>query len=535
MGNSSILRGGTTLGEGGLVGVLTTPPTRTADRTSWFGSPALELPRIPDGGDPTRTTDPPRRLVVARAATELIRILLPGTVSVALAALVYFALVTVAGGDGILAMTAAAPCALLAAGFAATAQGHENFVQVLDSQGRILAATPGLRTVAPLKGKRLTDALRRSGLVTRGKSDPLPDGSRLLATPVRTQHHGSIVLIVGTSLDQRSSSLSNLVLVLAIVGPLALIVASFAAYRVASAALAPVELMRRRAAAVSASEPGLRLPLPLADDEIRRLGITLNEMLERLEQSFAHERSFVANASHELRTPLATLKTELDLALRRQRPPEELRDALRSAQDEVDRLTDLADDLLVLGRADEGQLPIRRADLDLGQLLGEVRDRLDPTHDRVALDVPAGMHVVADPQGLQQAVGNLPGNALRYSAGLVTLGARAAHGGGVELHVEDDGPGFPSDFIEQGLNGGADDYPSSRSPRRTRLASLTSSSTIRACTRTSLTDRRSSPPGDVTRSGERELPPSGPAAPRVRPRQRRAVRCRGLDGGSGRI
>ncbi|MGO9955803.1 MAG: ATP-binding protein [Solirubrobacteraceae bacterium] len=327
--------------------------------------------------------------------------------------------------------------------------GHENFVQVLDSRGRILAATPGLRTVALLKGKRLKDALRRSGLVTRGKSDPLPEGSRLLATPVRTQHHGSVVLIVGTSLDQRSSSLSNLVLVLAIVGPLALIVASFAAYSVASAALAPVELMRRRAAAVTASEPGLRLPLPLADDEIRRLGITLNEMLERLEQSFAHERSFVANASHELRTPLATLKTELDLALRRRRPAGELRDALRSAQDEVDRLTDLADDLLVLARADEGRLPIHRAGLDVGQLLGEVRDRLDPTHDRVALDVPAGMQIVADPQRLEQAVGNLLGNALHYSDGSVTLGARAGHGGGVELHVEDHGPGFPSGFIEQ--------------------------------------------------------------------------------------
>ncbi|MGP0052242.1 MAG: Pls/PosA family non-ribosomal peptide synthetase [Solirubrobacteraceae bacterium] len=120
LGNSSVLRGGTTLGVGGLVGVLTTPPTRTADGTSWFGSPALELPRIPDCADPARTTNPPRRLVIARGATEMIRILLPGTVSVALAALVYYALVTVGGGDGILAMAAAAPTALLAAGFAAT-------------------------------------------------------------------------------------------------------------------------------------------------------------------------------------------------------------------------------------------------------------------------------------------------------------------------------------------------------------------------------------------------------------------------------
>ncbi|MGA2010394.1 MAG: ATP-binding protein [Solirubrobacteraceae bacterium] len=326
--------------------------------------------------------------------------------------------------------------------------GHENFVQVLDARGRILAATPGLGSVALLKGKRLRQALARGGLVTRGKSDPLPEGSRLLTTPIHTQHHGSVVLIVGTSLDQRESSLSELVLVLAIVGPLALAVASLAAYRLASAALTPVELMRRRAAAVSASEPGVRLPLPRADDEIRRLGITLNEMLERLERAFAHERSFVANASHELRTPLATLKAELDLALRRQRPADELRAALHAAQDEVDRLSALADDLLILARADEGRLPIRPAELDVGLLLNEVRARLDPGGARVTAVEPRGLHVVADPQRLAQALGNLVDNALRYSPGAITLSAQSGEGG-VELHVQDAGPGFPDAFIAQ--------------------------------------------------------------------------------------
>jgi len=121
LGNSSILLGGTRLGEDGLVGVLTTAPMQTADGTSWFGSPALELPRVPDRGDPSRTTNPRRRLVIARGAVEMVRILLPATVSLALAALVYEVEVTVADRLGIAAMAAAAPFALLAAGIGAAA------------------------------------------------------------------------------------------------------------------------------------------------------------------------------------------------------------------------------------------------------------------------------------------------------------------------------------------------------------------------------------------------------------------------------
>ncbi len=326
-------------------------------------------------------------------------------------------------------------------------RGHEIFVQVLGPDGQIVAATSGLRTT-PLLGKgQLAQALKRSLLLTRGQLAPLPDGSRLLTTPVHGGN-GAVVLIVGATLDERASALSNLAVLLAIVGPLALIVASIAGYWLASAALRPVELMRRRAAAVSAAEPGLRLPLPAAEDEIRRLGVTLNEMLSRLEASLARERTFVANASHELRTPLATLKAELDLALRRERSADELRDAVRSAEAEVDRMSALADDLLVLARADEGQLPIRRTIVAVSELLTRVRQRFDPAGARVRIQAPAGLRVPADPQRLEQALDNLLDNAGRYASGPVTLRAVETEAG-VELHVQDSGPGFPPGFAEQ--------------------------------------------------------------------------------------
>src|SRR5215204_3338845 len=136
--------------------------------------------------------------------------------------------------------------------------------------------------------------------------------------------------------------------------------------------------MRARAAKIEASDRGARLPVPPADDEIGRLGKTLNAMLDRIEAAFARERTFVADASHELRTPLAILKTELELALSRGRTNEELTEALRSASEETDRLVALAEDLLVIARSDQGRLPIRAEELRAAELLERVRDRHAP-------------------------------------------------------------------------------------------------------------------------------------------------------------
>src|SRR5207247_129139 len=128
---------------------------------------------------------------------------------------------------------------------------------------------------------------------------------------------------------------------------------------------------RREAAASSAAEPGGRLEVPRSDDELARLGRTLNEMLERLHRALEHERRFVAEASHELRTPLAVLRAELELARSQPRTRGELEAALDSVAEEADRLTRLADDLLLLARADEGVLQ-QRDEVEVAELLDEV-------------------------------------------------------------------------------------------------------------------------------------------------------------------
>ncbi|MFZ1993773.1 MAG: Pls/PosA family non-ribosomal peptide synthetase, partial [Solirubrobacteraceae bacterium] len=121
MGNGAILRGGTTLGDDSLIGLLTLAPTTCGDQTSWLGSPALELPRRRRCDDPALTTDPSRRRVAARAAVELVRILLPGTISVLLAVLMFDRVDAIGTRSGLWAMAAATPLALLGAGVCAVA------------------------------------------------------------------------------------------------------------------------------------------------------------------------------------------------------------------------------------------------------------------------------------------------------------------------------------------------------------------------------------------------------------------------------
>jgi signal transduction histidine kinase len=244
--------------------------------------------------------------------------------------------------------------------------------------------------------------------------------------------------------------LSGLLLELLIACPLALLFAAGLAYWLAARALRPVEEIRLEAEAVSAQEPGRKLPVPEADDEIAHLSVTLNDMLGRLESSLVRERGFVSNASHELRTPLALVKTEVDLALSRPRSNSELEEALRSIAGEIDRLSQLVDDLLLLARMDEGRLPKRRTRLVGREMFETVRDRFArraaSAGRMIEVDVDPMVWFVGDRQLVLQVLSNLVENALRYGSGTIELTTREA-GGNVELHVMDRGPGFPPGFL----------------------------------------------------------------------------------------
>ena len=339
---------------------------------------------------------------------------------------------------------------LAAAGRSPLTDQGESFAQVLDPSGQIVDASPPVRGRPLLGARELARARSHTFLVDRDAAPGVEGPVRLLATPVRAQGR-SLIVVVGTSTDDRHDAQRDLGALLLIGGPIALLVACAAGYGVAAAALRPVEAMRRRAAQVSATEPGGRLPVPPSRDEISRLGETLNDMLSRLEGAFARERTFVSDASHELRTPLAILKTELELAMRAGRSPEELRAAVRSAAEETDRLSQLAEDLLVIARSDQGRLPVRLAELDVAALLDDVARRFEARAREggatLEIEAPPGLVVAADPLRLEQALGNMVDNALRHGGRGIALAAEAQRGG-VTVRVHDDGPGFPDGFAD---------------------------------------------------------------------------------------
>jgi heavy metal sensor kinase len=328
---------------------------------------------------------------------------------------------------------------------------EESFAQVLTADGEIFDATPQLATDPLISGAELERASRESTFIDRPSVPGLEGEARLLATPAESGGQ-RLVILVGSSVDDRDESLASLLAILLIGGPVALILASLAGYWMAGSALRPVEAMRRRAAAISAAEPEKRLPVSKADDELSRLGETLNKMLGRLEAGLARERAFVDDASHELRTPLSLHKTELELALRYGEDEEQLRAAIVSAIEEVDRLIQLAEDLLVVARSEQGKLALELGSVGLAGLLEGVGQRFggraDASKRSLVVEAPDGLQVEGDRIRLEQALTNLVDNALRHGGGEVTVSAARADGM-VELHVRDAGPGFPPEFIDR--------------------------------------------------------------------------------------
>jgi len=267
-------------------------------------------------------------------------------------------------------------------------------------------------------------------------------------------------VVVTDSLDERAQTLAS-TLGVEIVGLTAALLASCGVgYWVSGLALRPVEDLRRRSAAISGDDLAAaeRAPLPVSrvTDEIGRLGLTLNDMLDRIGRAQAaqrdaleQQRRFLADASHQLRTPLAIIKAEVELAQSGTTKGDDLQAALTSVGEETDRLTRLTEQLLVLAAADEQRLSLNRESVKLGDLLDQVaergRGRAQLQGRTITVDSD-GTAISADRQRLEYALGNLMDNALTHGAGDMELvGSR--DGDVVELLVRDHGAGFSDSYL----------------------------------------------------------------------------------------
>jgi two-component system OmpR family sensor kinase len=280
--------------------------------------------------------------------------------------------------------------------------------------------------------------------------------------------NGTWVLVVGGSLSQADDAVGDLRQALLIATPLALLAVALGTWLLSGAALAPVERMRREAAALS-REPGQdgaadrALTVPDTGDELQALGTTLNELLDRLHNSLAIQREslrrqqdFVADAGHELRTPLAVLRTELELADRPHRTRDDLIDSVRHAATEVDRLIALSNSLLALARVDAAAAePATRrlAPQDIAPVLADALRawRAEASARDVTLggEWPDAVTARIPDEALRQVLDNLLSNAVRHTphSGTIDLIAGQTADGICRITVTDSGPGMAPDFL----------------------------------------------------------------------------------------
>jgi heavy metal sensor kinase len=326
---------------------------------------------------------------------------------------------------------------------------RDEVAQVLTASGELLATTSEAGH-APLISARQIAATAHGPVIARTTTRPEDEPFRALATRVDTTD-GERVVVVAASLDSAEAAIDRVERALLIGGAIAVTLAGLGGVGLAWAALRPVERLRNEAADISEHDADARLQVPRTHDEIAALATTMNRLLERLHAAVSRERAFVADAGHELRTPLSVLRMELELANRPQRSRDELRDAIRHAVDETDRLSGLAEELLLLASTHEGHhAAVEDADVEaiVQQAVASTRARAEAHCVELSVVSTSAVSAPVVPDLLRRAVDNLLDNALRYSppGGGVVVSISSQAGEAV-VRVADQGPGFPPEFL----------------------------------------------------------------------------------------
>ncbi|MRW93617.1 HAMP domain-containing protein [Duganella sp. FT80W] len=322
----------------------------------------------------------------------------------------------------------------------------DRLVQIIDGNGHALARSSNLGSENLPAPAALLAQLAAGATIF----DTLPDTSEepLRMVSVPTHAHGrSYAVQVAGSLDDVNHTLQSAAFLFTGMAVALLAALGWAGSRLSRKLFVAIENIVDQAHRIGDSNLHQRLPHPGDDDEIGHLVNTLNAMLERLEQGFEMQRRFTADASHELRSPLSRLRAEIEITLRRPRENSDYVAALRSCLDEVERLTTLVEELLMLARIDGGQERPQAELASLDSLAADAVSRMAPVAQdkQVALmlvnELVAPVQVDRGPLSL--VLRNLLDNAIKFSpaGGCVTLRMLADHDG-TRLTITDQGPGI---------------------------------------------------------------------------------------------
>ncbi|HXP53644.1 MAG TPA: HAMP domain-containing sensor histidine kinase [Streptosporangiaceae bacterium] len=315
-------------------------------------------------------------------------------------------------------------------------------VQVVNAQGRIVAASAGADRLVPLLPRTQAATLghSRAGALLDGRPYGLPETLRVVAVPGK---RGETV-IAAVSDDAVHDTLTTVAHVLAVGTPLLLLLMIWVSWLITGSTLRPITALRRGAEQVTAAGGPQGLPVPEARDEVHSLAVTLNDMLSRLAAAQQRQRQFVSDTAHELRSPIASMRTQLEVALDHP-DSQEWRETARDVLADTLRLSQLAEDLLALARLEEGGGQARGGGnpVDLAALVHGIPCGYGQAKVAVVADAPAPCPVSGDAEALRRMLVNLVDNAVRYARSRVTVAAHPA-GDAVLVTVTDDGQGIPA-------------------------------------------------------------------------------------------
>lgn len=325
------------------------------------------------------------------------------------------------------------------------------FIQVLDPSGNVGSSSPNLRQrslpLSPTAAKRAV----LGGQMVYETFGALPSAMRVLTYPVVVRGRVRNVVQVGTNLGAVAETLRHVLWILALGIPSLLLVALAGGWLLVGRALRPVHSVVEALHALDANTLDARIPEGAGTLEVQELSHNFNALLARLEDAFRKVREFTADASHELRTPLTVLRGEAEVALRHPRTPAEYQEVLASSLEEIQRMSRIVEDLLLLAKGDLGEAPVQKAPVDLAALLGEMAGHATVLAESSGLQFTAAggppATVLADPLRLRQLVWNLLDNAVKYtpSGGRVFLSHTVAEPGWVRVTVKDTGIGIPAE------------------------------------------------------------------------------------------
>lgn len=239
--------------------------------------------------------------------------------------------------------------------------------------------------------------------------------------------NAGFTMVIGLAADATAAELRQLRHAGFITLPVALLLIGLGGWVVAGRALRPLQRIAETAASVTSRGLDQRMPAIGGDPEIVRMVETLNGMMDRLEAGYRQATRFSADASHELKTPLAIMRGELEQALQRAQPGSPEQQTLNSLLEETHRLGSIVRSLLLLSRADAGQLVTRRAPLDLTEMLGQLIEDTAASAEgagiRMQADLAPGVRVSGDVMLLRTAIANLLSNAIKHNRadGLITV------------------------------------------------------------------------------------------------------------------